>query len=70
MIRHPMYTSLLVLGADLVLGAPSLLRCLLWLALLADLVVKMSYEERLLAAHFSTYPAYRRSTWRIVPFIY
>lgn len=69
-IRHPMYSSLLLLGAGLVLGAPSLLRGMLWLALLADLVVKLNYEERLLAARFSEYPAYRRGTWRIVPFIY
>ncbi|NTU78094.1 MAG: isoprenylcysteine carboxylmethyltransferase family protein [Chloroflexales bacterium] len=69
-IRHPMYSALLLIGAGLVMGAPSLLRWLLWLALLVDLVVKLNYEERLLAARYTEYPAYRRGTWRIVPFVY
>jgi protein-S-isoprenylcysteine O-methyltransferase Ste14 len=70
LIRHPMYSALLLLGLGLVLGAPSPWRWLLWLALLVNLVIKLSYEERLLAARFPEYPAYRRGTWRLIPFLF
>lgn len=70
LIRHPMYSALLIVCLGLVMGAPSLLRWLLWLALLADLVIKLNYEERLLARRFSEYAAYRRRTWRVLPFVY
>lgn len=69
-IRHPMYSSLLLFGLGLVMGTPSLLRWLIWLALLVNLVVKLNYEERLLAQRFPEYPAYQQRTWRIVPLIY
>lgn len=69
-IRHPMYSSLLMLSLGLVMGAPSPTRWLLWAVLLADMVLKLSYEEGLLAERFSEYQAYRQRTWRIIPFIY
>jgi protein-S-isoprenylcysteine O-methyltransferase Ste14 len=69
-IRHPMYSAVLLGSLGLVMGAPSLPRLALWLVLLADLVVKLNYEERLLAGRFNEYAAYRRRTWRIIPFIY
>lgn len=69
-LRHPMYSAVLLLGLGLVMGAPSPLRWGLWLVLLADLVVKLNYEERLLGRRFSGYQAYRQRTWRIVPFLY
>lgn len=69
-IRHPMYSALLLASLGLVMGAPGPLRLALWLVLLADLVVKLNYEERLLAGRFNEYAAYRRRTWRIVPYIY
>jgi protein-S-isoprenylcysteine O-methyltransferase Ste14 len=69
-IRHPMYSALLLVGLGLVLDAPSLLRWLLWLVLLVDLLFKLNYEERLLAGRFSDYQAYQQRTWRIIPFIY
>ncbi len=69
-IRHPMYSALLTLALGLVMGAPSLWRWLLWLALLATLVVKLNYEERLLARSFDAYRDYQARTWRLVPFVY
>ncbi len=69
-IRHPMYTSLLVFTFGLVMGAPTPLRWLLWVVLLVNLVIKLSYEERLLARHFPEYAAYQARTWRMVPYIF
>jgi protein-S-isoprenylcysteine O-methyltransferase Ste14 len=69
-IRHPMYSALLLVGLGLVLGAPSLLRWLLWLTLLCDLMIKLTYEERLLARRFNDYSTYQQRTWRLIPFVY
>jgi protein-S-isoprenylcysteine O-methyltransferase Ste14 len=70
LIRHPMYASLLLFGLALVLAAPAWWRWLIWLALLINLVAKLTYEERLLAARFPDYAAYRQRTWRLIPWVY
>lgn len=70
LIRHPMYAGLLLFGLALVLAAPLWWRWLIWLALLIDLVVKLTYEERMLAARFPDYVAYQRRTARLIPWIY
>lgn len=69
-IRHPMYTSLIILMTPLVIAEFSLLRLFLGLLLLADLVIKLQYEERLLSEKFPQYKSYRQGTYRIVPFLY
>lgn len=70
LIRHPMYAGLLLFGLALVLAAPIWWRWLIWAALLIDLVLKLTYEERLLTERFPAYAAYRRRTWRLVPWVY
>jgi protein-S-isoprenylcysteine O-methyltransferase Ste14 len=70
LIRHPMYSSLLLVALGLTLAAPLPWRWLPMLILLVNMVLKLRYEEQLLARHFSTYAAYRRQTWRLVPWIY
>ncbi len=69
-IRHPMYTMLIVSGAAVVLNQPSALRWAVWALLVGVLIVKIRYEERLLAAHFPEYVAYQQETKRLVPLIY
>lgn len=69
-IRHPMYTGLLLATLALVLAAPSALRMIIWLVLLADLLLKLHYEEGLLAAKFPQYAEYQQRTKKLVPFIY
>jgi protein-S-isoprenylcysteine O-methyltransferase Ste14 len=69
-IRHPMYLALLVTTLPLVLDAFTWLRLAIWLILLIDLVVKLNYEERLLAAHFFGYATYQQQTKRLLPFVY
>lgn len=69
-IRHPMYTSLLVGTAALVADDFTFLRFGLWVALLLVLVVKLRYEEQLLAVAFPGYDAYRKQSRRLIPFLY
>lgn len=69
-IRHPMYTALLLIALALVLEEATTLRVVTWLLLAATLVVKLTYEERLLVAHFPDYPAYQSTTKRLLPFLF
>lgn len=69
-IRHPMYTGLLLFTLALVLAAPSPLRIAFWLVLVADLMLKLHYEEGLLADKFPGYAKYQRSTKKLIPFLY
>lgn len=70
LIRHPLYSSLLIACLGLILAAPLWWRWLLWLTLLADLLLKLRYEEGLLQAAFPDYAAYMRRTWRLIPFVF
>jgi len=69
-IRHPMYTALLMIMLALVCESFSYWRGFWWLLLTVDLVVKLSYEERLLGEAFDDYESYRLRTWRLVPWIF
>jgi protein-S-isoprenylcysteine O-methyltransferase Ste14 len=69
-IRHPMYLALLVITLPLAIDLPTPLRWAAWLLLLANLVVKLNYEEKLLVLHFPEYESYRQSTKRLIPYIY
>ena len=69
-MRHPMYSALLLITLPLVVAAPSWLRAAIWLLLLANLNTKLKYEEQLLMARFPEYAAYRKTSWRLIPFVY
>jgi protein-S-isoprenylcysteine O-methyltransferase Ste14 len=69
-IRHPMYAALLLGTLALVVQTPSPLRWGLWLLLLADLLVKLHYEEQLLKEHFAGYATYMAESKRLIPFLY
>lgn len=70
LIRHPMYSALLVTTGVLVISAFSWLRLGFWLVLLVDLLIKLHYEESLLLVYHPGYSAYQQQTKRLVPFIY
>ena len=69
-VRHPMYTSVLLVTLAWVLGSPLSYRILLWVGLVITLSVKLHYEERLLLERFPEYEAYRRQTKRLIPFVW
>jgi len=69
-IRHPMYTALLMIMLALVCESFSYWRGFWWSVLCADLVAKLSYEEKLLGEVFDDYEAYRLRTWRLVPWMF
>jgi protein-S-isoprenylcysteine O-methyltransferase Ste14 len=70
LIRHPMYTSLLLLTLPLLIDSFSFLRLIFWLILLVDLVFKLDYEEGLLQDKLPGYRDYMSRSKRLLPFIY
>ena len=73
LVRHPMYTAVL-LGAFTFLFTRAhqllFLPAILWLLLLVVMIMKMKFEERLLTNKFPAYKEYTDKTWRLMPFIY
>jgi protein-S-isoprenylcysteine O-methyltransferase Ste14 len=70
LIRHPMYTSVLLVTLMLVINHVTLWRVGFWLVLIVDLNCKFRYEERLLRTKYSEYSDYMSKTKRLIPFIY
>ena len=69
-MRHPMYTSLIVLGLMLVLTRPEFLNTIIYILLLYILDTKASFEEILLLKLHPTYKKYMETTKKFLPFIY
>ena len=69
-IRHPMYTSILLICLCLLIDQFSFLRLAVFLLLVVNQVIKLNYEESLLLQQFDDYKNYRKSTWKIIPFVY
>lgn len=65
--RHPIYTGVLLFAAGATLRSGSAVSAIAALALVAVLVLKTRFEERMLAARFPDYPAYARTTGRFAP---
>ncbi|MBI2428122.1 MAG: isoprenylcysteine carboxylmethyltransferase family protein [Ignavibacteriales bacterium] len=69
-LRHPMYTSVLLFAASFIADSPSYFPYILWFILLCVLMGKIYIEERLLPQHLPEYADYKKRTWRLIPFIY
>lgn len=69
-VRHPMYTSVLLLAAGASAWLANVTGAALWLALLVVLILKLRLEEAWLVQRYPAYAEYRRSTWRLVPWVY
>src|SRR5262249_30321787 len=70
-IRHPSYLGLVLGLFGWALIFRSAIGVLVSLLLLPPLVARMNAEEALLESEFGDrYAAYRRRTWRLVPFLY
>jgi protein-S-isoprenylcysteine O-methyltransferase Ste14 len=68
-IRHPMYTSVILMMLGVLLFRPVLEAWLLWGVLIIVLYLKAHREERLWAAHDNAYKTYREKSRYFIPFI-
>lgn len=70
-VRHPIYTSLLLMALATALASGRLGSFLGFLLLVAGLVIKSQMEESLLLRHFpDSYAAYKARVKALVPFIW
>jgi protein-S-isoprenylcysteine O-methyltransferase Ste14 len=70
LIRHPMYLALLLTTLPLVIYDFDTFRLVTWLILLLDLLLKLNYEEKLLARKLVGYDQYISQSARLIPFLY
>ena len=70
MVRHPIYTGLILgaIGWGLAMASPLAIVCGLLLGIFFDL--KSRREEAWLADRYAAYPDYRRRTRKLIPWIY
>ena len=69
-IRHPMYIAQLIAVIPLIIDYFSWYRLLAFAVLLITLLVKIQYEEKQLVSHFPSYRDYKKTTHKLIPFIY
>ncbi len=70
LIRHPMYTSIILTLTPLLIEYFSWLRLVVMVVLLINLIIKQLFEEGLLKNHFSGYRDYMQRSHRMFPFIF
>lgn len=70
LIRHPMYTAVLLFLTGLLINTFSYLRLIILLIVLVDLLVKISIEERILTEKYPEYLSYKMKTRKILPYIF
>ncbi len=70
-IRHPMYLSVILMGAGMLVNQYTPLRIGIFMTLVTDLLIKMMYEERMLRKRFGDdYVEYKKHTKRLIPFVF
>ena len=70
LIRHPMYTAVLLFSIAMYFMKPSWYMFVALMFLLVDLIFKLRFEERLLMQKFQDYNTYKKTTYCLIPFIY
>lgn len=70
LIRHPIYTAVLMIVGAYVINNPTLINLILYVVLIIDLVIKFKYEEKLLLERFSDYGEYMSKTKALIPYIF
>lgn len=69
-VRNPMYLALLFFFLPTLWGNHSFLNTTILIIFIANLIVKLLYEEKLLTAEFELYSEYKEKTWRLIPFVF
>lgn len=70
LLRHPMYTSVILILFPILYGNYGVSNILVFSILLLNLLLKLRYEENLLKKKFPDYAHMKSSTWRLIPWIY
>lgn len=69
LVRHPIYTGIIMAGLGYGLFTEDSLKLVISVILFILFEYKASYEEKLLENKFENYKTYKAKTWKILPFI-
>ena len=69
LVRHPMYTSVIVMMLGFLVSTVSKIEIFLWLMLIIVLLLKAKKEESLWLEHDEAYESYKKSTKLFIPYI-
>jgi len=69
-IRHPMYTSIVLAVTPLIVSHWDNNRFVLLLFLYVNLILKLLFEESLLRSYFDRYEEYMNRSWRVIPKVF
>ncbi|MDH6532851.1 protein-S-isoprenylcysteine O-methyltransferase Ste14 [Aurantimicrobium minutum] len=69
LVRHPIYSGLILIGLSMMILSASVWGIVLCAALIAVLSYKSRFEEKLLLAKYPGYAAYASRVGRLVPFV-
>ena len=69
-IRHPMYAAILIGCTGLLIGHFSFLSLAYTIALVIVLMIKLTWEEKMLSRKFEGYTNYMKHTARLFPLIF
>lgn len=69
-IRHPMYTSIILAITPLIISHWDSDRFTFLMFLYVNLILKLFFEESLLRSYFDNYEEYMKRSWRVIPKIF
>jgi protein-S-isoprenylcysteine O-methyltransferase Ste14 len=69
-IRNPMYLSELLFCGVLIINSFSVYRLIVFFLFLANFISKIQYEEILLNTYFKEFVKYKKTSWKLIPFLY
>lgn len=69
-VRHPMYTAILLGSLGLLTHQFTWIRLAIAIALTIVLLIKLSWEEKMLSWKFEGYGQYAKKTYRLIPFVF
>lgn len=70
LIRHPMYTALLLAVAAILISQPTWKLIAAGILLCIDLILKLRYEESKLLTYFPEYHEYKKRSYYLIPYIF
>lgn len=69
-IRHPMYAAIILSLTPLIVTHFDWIRFFILAVLYVNLIFKLTFEESLLREYFTDYDEYRKSSWKLLPYLY
>jgi len=70
MYSPPFSTAVLLITLVLIINHMTILRLVSGLLLIAIIIFRVRYEEKIFSGYFSDYSLYKQRTYKLIPFIF